>query len=174
MRVSFAVCFANAFGWSREVCEAVRYILCDRIGLLLEACADHRQKAWSTPFILGEICDQATGGSNFAKIVALMSIDLIPLGKATYLPSLIGIESILVSVPKALPTPGPQPLDLMRRRSGRHGKIISSTAKRMRRMQRGHSLKAQKASAVVEFGSASSVAFSPSYQLSLDFHSMMT
>jgi hypothetical protein len=77
----FAAFFANALGWSREIREAVRYILRGCIGLLLEASTDHRQKAWPTPFMLAEICDQSTGGSNFAEIVAFMSIDLVSLGR---------------------------------------------------------------------------------------------
>jgi hypothetical protein len=170
----FAAFFANALGWSREIREAVRYILRGCIGLLLEASTDHRQKAWPTPFMLAEICDQSTGGSNFAEIVAFMSIDLVPLGKATNLASFIGIKSILVSVAKVLPTPRPQPLDLIRQRTGRHGKVTSSTPKRVRGMQRSHSLEGQKTSAAVEFGSASGVALLSSYQLSLDFHSLMT
>jgi hypothetical protein len=48
------------------------------------------------------------------------------------------------------------------------GRVTSSTPKRVRGMQ------GQKASAGVEFGSASGVASSPSYQLSLDLHLVMT
>lgn len=94
-----------------EVPESDGDIFRDHIRRWIQASSQRREESRPAPSQLVQLCNQSTGPSNLAEIVALPAVNFIA-SKVTDLPSIAAKESIGLPVSKSFASARPEPVDI--------------------------------------------------------------